>query len=173
MSLDLGKLHDFTVAYVGNLNTSSIIAKLRFNKINYMDQVPQIVGMYNDYDCEYIHMDASGIGEAVAEQLRDAGCYVVPFKFTNESKQALVSSMVRQVEKGTVRFLANDENLKKEMGLFQGRISPGGVIQYEAMPGYFDDCVISAALLIQKMAKTNSNTQGIRTKSYMKKRVAA
>lgn len=173
MSLDLGKLHDYTVAYVGNLDTSSVIAKLRFNKINYMDQVPQIVQMYNEYNCEYIHMDASGIGEAVAEQLRDAGCYVVPFKFTNESKQALISSMVRQVEKGAVRFLANDEDLKKEMGLFMGSISPGGVIKYEAMPGYFDDCVISAALLIQKMAKTQNSGPSVRTKSYMKRKVAA
>lgn len=173
MSLDLGKLHDYTVAYVGNMDTSSFIAKLRFNKIDYIDQVPRIVEMYNDYNCEYIHMDTTGIGEAVAEQLRDAGCFLVPFTSTNEKKQALVSSMVRQVQKGTVRFLANDEDLKKEMGLFVGKISPGGVIKYEAMPGYFDDCVDSAALLIQKMAKTQANGSAVRSKSYMKKRVAA
>jgi len=41
------------------------------------------------------------------------------------------------------------------------------------MPGYFDDCVISAALLIQKMAKTQANGSAVRSKSYMKKRVAA
>lgn len=153
MGLDLGKLHDYTVAYIGNVATQKIVARDRFNKIDYLDQVPKIAKMYNAYKCRFIHMDSTGIGEAVAEQLRAAGCNIMPFVFSNKTKQALVSTMVREVERGNVRFLANDDILKKEMTAFEGSISPGGVIKYSAPAGYFDDAVIAAALVISKMAR--------------------
>lgn len=162
MSLDLGKLHDYTVAYVGDVARQQIVARLRFNKLDYMDQVPQIAAMFRQYNCRFIHMDATGVGEGPSEMLRRPpsaggyGCSVIPFKFTNESKQGLVSTMVREVQRGNVTFLADDETLKKEMGLFEGLVSPGGVVKYSAPVGFFDDCVISAALLIQKMARNKS-----------------
>lgn len=153
MSLDLGKMHDFTVAYVGDVVNSEFVSRLRFNKIDYVDQVPRIADLYHTYDCRFIHMDTNGPGEAPAELLRQQGCNIVPFKWSNESKQALVSVMVREVQKGEVRFLKDDEPLKKEMGMFEGSISPGGLLKYEAPKGFYDDCVISAALLIQQMAR--------------------
>jgi len=159
MGLDLGKLHDYTVAYVGDIYSGRFVEQMRVNKIDYIDQIPKIVEMYERNNCEYIHMDATGIGESIAELLRREGCIIIPFKFTNANKQSLVSTMVSEVEKGRVSFLKTDESLKKEMGLFEGSISPGGVIKYEAPKGYFDDCVIAAALLIQKMDKA-SQVQG-------------
>lgn len=157
MSLDLGKLHDFTVAYVGDVAKQEFVAKLRFNKLDYLDQVPQIAALYHLYDCRFIHMDVNGVGEAPAEMLRrDYGCHIIPFKWSNESKQALVSTMVREVQRGHITFLKDDDTLKKEMSLFEGTVSTGGTLRYEAPKGFYDDCVISAALLIQKMARNKS-----------------
>ena len=154
MSLDLGKLHDFTVAYVGDVARQEFVARLRFNKIDYMDQVPQIAALYHKYGCRFIHMDVNGVGEAPAEMLRrEHGCAVIPFKWTNESKQALISVMVLEVQRGNIKFMADDDVLKKEMALFEGVVSPGGTLRYDAPKGFYDDCVISAALLIQKMAR--------------------
>lgn len=166
MSLDLGKLHDFTVAYVGDMKRQEFIARLRFNKIDYIDQVPRIADFYHQYKCRFIHMDTNGPGEAPAEMLRAAGCSIIPFKWTNESKQALVSVMVRETQRGNITFLADDEPLKKEMGLFEGTISPGGVVKYEAPKGFYDDCVIAAALLIQKMARNKGMTTNPIYKPY-------
>lgn len=167
MGLDLGKLHDFTVAYVGEVGGQEVVAKLRFNKIDYMDQVPQIAYLYHLYECRFIHMDTNGPGEAVAEMLRrDYGCHILPFKWTNESKQALVSTMVREVQRGNVTFLADDDVLKKEMSLFEGVVSTGGTLRYEAPKGFYDDCVIAAALLIQKMARNKSMAKNPIHKPY-------
>ena len=167
MSLDLGKLHDFTVAYVGDVAKQEFVAKLRFNKLDYMDQVPRIAELYHLYDCRFIHMDVNGVGEAPAEMLRrDYGCHIIPFKWSNESKQGLVSTMVREVQRGNITFLADDETLKKEMSLFEGVVSSGGTLRYEAPKGYYDDCVISAALLIQKMARSKSMAKNPIKKPY-------
>jgi len=168
MGLDLGKLHDFTVAYVGNVATQTFVASMRTNKIDYMDQVPKIVDLYKSYNCRFIHMDTNGPGEAVAEMLRAEGCMIAPFTWTNATKQALISVMVREVERGHITFLKDDDNLKKEMGLFEGSVSPGGVIKYEAPRGYFDDAVIAAALTIQKMHRNKSMAQNPIHKPYIK-----
>ena len=157
MSLDLGKMHDYTVAYVGDVARQEFIARLRFNRIDYLDQVPQIAALYHRYGCRFVHMDTNGAGEAPAELLRrEYGCHVIPFPWSNASKQALISVMVREVQRGKITFLADDLMLQKEMGLFEGVVSPGGVLRYEAPKGFFDDCVIAAALLIQKMARNKT-----------------
>lgn len=165
-SLDLGKVNDFTVLYVGDISKQEFVAKWRFNKVDYLDQMPRIINVLKGWGVRFVHMDANGVGAAPAEMLRAAQISVVEFPWSNQSKQALVSSMVRAVERGEVKFLRDDEDLKKEMGLFEGTVSPGGVIKYSAPPGYHDDCVISAALLIQKMAKNKAMAQSPLRGSY-------
>jgi hypothetical protein len=167
MGLDIGKLHDFTVVYVGDVAKQEFVYRERFNKIDYLDQVPRIAKIAREWNCRFVHMDATGVGEAVAEMLRAERVPVVPFKFTNESKQALVSKMVREVERGNITFLADDDVLKREMTLFEGTVSPGGVIKYSAPPGFFDDCVMSAALLIQKMARNKTMAKNPIHKPYV------
>lgn len=150
MGLDLGKMRDFTVAYVVDVKSGKFVDRLRFNKIDYVDQVPRIVQMYQKWGCRFVHMDANGVGQAPAEMLSRAGCSVLPFRWSNENKQALVATMVREVEKGNFTFLKDDDVLKREMTLFEAKITPSGVIKYEAPAGYYDDCVMAAALAIYK-----------------------
>lgn len=156
MGLDLGKLHDFTVLYVVNVATGKFVYRDRFNKLDYVDQVPRIIDVAKTWNVRFVHMDTNGPGEAPSEMLRRAGVSIVPFQWTNANKQGLVSTMVREVERGNVRFLKDDEVLKKEMGLFEATVTSGGIIRYEAPPGYHDDAVIAAALAIQKAVRNRS-----------------
>ncbi len=167
MSLDLGKLHDFTVAYVGNVNEQRIVARERFNKIDYVDQVPRLADLYHTYHCKLIHMDTNGPGEAPSEMLRDLGCKIEPFIWTNQSKAGLISTMVREVQRGNITFLADDSVLKKEMTLFEGKITSGGLLTYGAPAGFYDDSTISAALLISKMLKTRPFVSSGKRRNYL------
>jgi len=153
MGLDIGKMHDFTVAYVVDVKTGQFVDRLRVNKIDYIQQVPKIINLYQKWNCRFAHMDTNGVGQAPAEMLTEAGCSVIPFKWSNDSKQALVNIMVREVEKGNFHFMPDDDVLKREMGMFEASITASGVIKYEAPRGYFDDCVIAAALAIAKCAE--------------------
>lgn len=166
MGLDIGKLHDFTVAYIGDLKTSTFIAGDRFNGLDYTVAVPRIAKLYRAFACEYIHMDVTGVGEAVADMLRKEGCNVIPFKFTNESKSGLISTFAREVERGQVSLLKEDTILRREMEMFEAEVS-GTTVKYNAPKGYFDDCVIAAALLVQKMAQRHSYASNPQRKPYV------
>ena len=155
-SLDLGKLNDFTVLYIGDVLKSEIVFKYRVNKLDYIDQMPIIIKIMKTFKVRFVHMDTNGPGEAPSEMIRAEYVSVIPFPWSNSNKQALVSAIVRAVERSEVHFLEDDDTLKNEMGLFQGTVSPGGVIKYDAAPGYHDDCVISAALCVQKMARNRT-----------------
>ena len=148
MGLDVAKHHDYTVAYVINIKDMSIVASDRFNGLSYTALAPRIATMYQEYKCQTIHLDATGVGEAVKDILVDEGCHITSFKFTNQSKAQLVSTLVAEVEHGRVHFPIDDEQLRRELKLFEGKVMAGGTIQYSAPPGYFDDCVMAAGLAV-------------------------
>ena len=148
MGLDVAKQHDYTVAYVININDMSIVASDRFNGLSYTALAPRIASMYQEYRCQTIHLDATGVGEAVKDILADEGCHTTNFKFSTQSKAQLVSTLVAEVEHGRVHFPIDDEQLRRELKLFEGKVMAGGTIQYSAPPGYFDDCVMAAGLAV-------------------------
>lgn len=167
MGLDVGKLHDFTVAYIGDTLTGRFIAGDRFNGLDYTLAVPRIAKMYRAFHCGYIHMDANGVGEPVADMLKREGCAIIPFEpWTNEHKNELIGTMVREVERGNVEFLAADTVLRREMELFEATVS-GTTVKYSAPRGYYDDCVIAAALLVEKMSKRHRYALAGNRKSYV------
>lgn len=167
MGLDIGKLHDYTVAYVVDINTGAFVDMDRFSGVDYTTLGPRIAGLYHDYHCQTIHMDASGVGEPVMDMLRQENCSVTPFKFTNQSKSKIIAGMASEIEHKRVQFLKNDTQLYKELGLYEGKVISGGAIQYSAPAGYFDDCVIAAALAIDKLKKRRNTSRGAMQSDYL------
>ena len=159
MGLDIGKVHDYTVAYI--LTTDmQFVDRDRFNGLDYTLLGSRIAGLYKRYNCQTVHLDGSGVGEPVADILRREGCSVSSYKFTNESKARLISTMAAEVEHGRVRFMADDDVLKREMEIFESRLLPGGNVTFGHPTGYHDDCVLAAGLGIWK-AKRRSNTTSL------------
>ena len=166
MGLDIAKQHDYTVAYIVDIKDMSIVASDRFNGLSYTALGPRIASLYNQYKCQTIHMDATGVGEAARDILIDEGCHVTSFKFTNQSKAQLVNTLVAEVEHGRVHFPETDEQLRRELQLFEGKVMAGGTVQYSAPPGYFDDCVMAVALAVllakqRQPRKINTNKKYI------------
>ena len=90
---------------------------------------------------------ATGSVESVRDVFLE-NFHITSFKFTNQSKAQLVSTLVAEVEHGRVHFPYDDEQLNRELKLFEGKVMAGGTIQYSAPPGYFDDCVMAAGLAV-------------------------
>ena len=166
MGLDVAKQHDYTVAYIIDIKDMSIVASDRFNGLSYTALGPRIASMYQEYKCQTIHMDATGVGEAVKDILIDEGCHITSFKFTTQSKAQLVSTLVAEVEHGRVHFPYDDEQLRRELKLFEGKVLAGGNIQYSAPPGYFDDCVMAAGLTVL-LAKQRQPRKIVSNKKYI------
>tara|TARA_R110002153_G_scaffold211463_4_gene364109 strand:- start:528 stop:1826 length:1299 start_codon:yes stop_codon:yes gene_type:complete len=167
MGLDLGKIHDFTVAYVVDVAKMQFVATDRFNGLDYTLLGPRIANLYKRYNCQTIHLDGSGIGEPVADILRKEGCSVSSFKFTNQSKATLVSTLAAEVEHGRVHFGKDDDVLRREMELFEGSVLPGGAIKYSHPPGYHDDSIMAAGLAVMKAKRRQGTASGVMKRDYV------
>lgn len=152
MGLDIGKVNDFTVAYVGDLNTGRFLTGDRFVGVDYTVAIPRIARLYKAFNCQYIHADATGGGVPVVDMLRAEGCHVIPFTFTNASKASIVTTMAREIERQNVAFLKADNVLRKEMDVFEAEVR-GTTVFYGHPRGYHDDAVMAAALLVDRMAQ--------------------
>jgi hypothetical protein len=151
MGLDVGKKRDFMSAHVIDVGQQTFVDSERFIGIDYTVAGPRLANLARAWGCKFIHMDNTGIGEGLADILRAEGISIVPFTFTNESKARLIGRFASEIERGRVRFLQDDDVLKKELGLFEATLT-GTTITYGAPKGYHDDAVVSAALAVYKSA---------------------
>jgi len=145
----------------------SIVARDRFNGLDYTLLGPRIAYLYKKYNCQTIHLDGTGIGEPVADILRNEGCAVTSFKFTNQSKATLVSTLAAEIEHKRVHFPKDDEILKKELELFEGVVLAGGAVKYGHPVGYHDDSVMAAGLAVMKAKKRNRAASQLRQRDYV------
>ena len=146
MGLDIGKMHDFTVAYVGDLKTSKFLARDRFVGLDYSVAVPRIAKLYRAYGCSAIVMDTTGGGIPVRDFLVKEGCHVIDYTYTAKSKEELILTFAREVERGLVHLPKDDKELRREMELFEATVT-GTRVSYNAPKGYFDDCLREGTLI--------------------------
>ena len=72
-----------------------------------------------------------------------------------------------EIEHKRVHFLKEDTQLYKELGLYEGKVISGGAIRYSAPSGYFDDCVIAAALAIDKLKRRRNTSRSAMRGDYL------
>jgi len=148
MGLDVAKSDDYTVAYVIDATTRGIVARYRVNRLQYTEVGKAVEALYNSYKCTAIMLDTTGVGEAVADMLREKKLPVIPFVFTQKSKQELIATLQREIEHKRVAFPVEDQQLFRELKAFAATVSTSNNVQYSAPAGYHDDCVIAAALAV-------------------------
>lgn len=148
MGLDLAKFTDFTVITIFDINTRQIVYWNRFNKRSWEQQLGTVMEAQKLYQAR-ICMDSTGLGEPFYERLMNAGANVIPFKFTNVSKQQLIEKLALGVEKRDILIPNHLGVLVEEMNAFEVDISDKGVITFTSpgeTTGIHDDTVISLAL---------------------------
>jgi hypothetical protein len=169
--VDVGKLHDFTVLYCIDVSTMRVVYRDRFNHLNYPDQADRIANAFHTIKPLYIHMDGTGVGEAMVDMLIERHCHVSNFKFGLESKQALVGTLIRAVDGKLIHAQPDDDVLRTEMKSFEGKLiqGPGGTrVAYEAAAGGHDDTVMALALAVDRaLALHISNTTPVQRSTYI------
>lgn len=145
MGVDLAKQTDFTVLTVLDINRKHVVHIDRFNKIAYPLQKQRIAATARKYNAKVV-IDSTGVGEPIYDDLRQAGLYIEPFRFTNESKIKLIDKLSILIEKREITF-PDFAPLIGELNLYEIQTTASGNFQtYNAPTGYHDDCVISLAL---------------------------
>lgn len=162
MGLDIGTMHDYTVAYVGDAMSHKFVDSLRVNGLPYPEIEQKIIDLYRKWGCTNVLMEANGPGKPVADALRAARLSVTDLHLSNKTKGEVIQNLERNIEHNRVAFLKGDNQLKRELKAYTRKVSPSGNVLYTAPTNFFDDTVLAAAYTVYKMR----NPGAIRTSSY-------
>jgi hypothetical protein len=88
-------------------------------------------------------VDSTGVGDPIAEMLDNLGCNIIPFNFSNKSKQQLMEGLAVSIQKNNIKFPSGI--ISEELMVFEYS-AVGNKVTYSAPNGFHDDCVMALAL---------------------------
>ena len=147
MGVDLAKVQDYTVITVYDRFDNKQVYQARFNKLEWPYQKAKIKEICLHYNRALINIDATGIGDPIADDLAREGLPIEPLKLTNTSKKEIIEKLSIWIEQKKLRMLNMPETIQ-EFNNFTYDISSSGRIVYEAPVGFHDDIVIAHALAV-------------------------
>ena len=150
MGVDLAKVTDYTVITVYDRDNNKQVYQDRFNKLEWPFQQAKIKSISDHYNKALVVLDATGLGDPVADALTRAGVPIKPVKFSNPVKKELIEKLAIYIEQRYIHML-NIEDTIKEFNNFTYDVSSSGRIMYQAPQGFNDDIVMAHALAISSL----------------------
>ena len=147
MGVDLAKVQDFTVISVYDRATNAQVYQDRFQTLEWPFQKKRIKETALMFNNALVILDATGLGDPIADDLLREGINVQPFKLTNESKKEMIEKLSIWIEQQKIAFINMEETLI-EFDNYSYEISSSGRVMYNAREGYHDDVVISHGLAV-------------------------
>jgi hypothetical protein len=147
MGVDLAKVRDFTVITVYDRENNRQVYQDRFQTLEWPFQKTKIKAISDHYNNALAIIDATGIGDPIADDLTRSGVPVEPFKITEQTKKDIIEKLSVWIEQEQLHMINNPDTLL-EFDNFSYEIGPTGKIRYGAPDGFHDDIVISHALAI-------------------------
>ena len=161
LAADIAKHQDFTVILVGDADSREVVYHERFNQIDWGLQKSRIINAYDKFDCASGVLDATGVGDAVFDDLKTQGLNLEGFKFTSTTKQELVSNLSVAMDNQTIRY-PRIETLIDELEMYAYEQRANGQFSYSAPEGFHDDEVMALALLNRAFAFQPLQYGGVR-----------
>jgi len=150
MGVDLAKVQDYTVIAVYDRNLNEQVYQDRFKTLEWPFQKRRIKAISAQYNNALTVIDATGLGDPVADDLARDNVPVEPFKITETSKKELVEKLSIYIEQQAIKMINMEETLM-EFDNFGYEIGPTGKIRYGAPEGFNDDIVIAHALAVSSL----------------------
>jgi hypothetical protein len=145
MGVDLARLRDYTVITVMDKGTRHVVYHERFNHLSWEVQYQRIIQAARKYNASAV-MDSTGIGDPIVETIHNAGIHVIPYKIGGSAaKQQLIEKLRINIENEKISF-PYIPVLKKELEVYEYKVTDSNQVKYDAPHGMHDDCVISLAL---------------------------
>lgn len=157
MGVDIAKVTDFTVLTVYDRINNSQVYQDRFQTLEWPFQKAKIASVAKHYNNALVILDATGIGDPIADDLIRSGVAVQPFKISEQSKKDLIEKLSIWIEQKKCRLIPMQETLL-EFDNFSYEIGPTGKIRYQARDGFHDDIVLSHSLAINALYEINPKT---------------
>ena len=145
MGVDLARYRDYTVVWVGRADTCAGVYCDRFRRIPWPGQVERIAAISRRFGFAPIYVDATGVGDPIAEDLKFGGLPVEAVVLTASRKQRLIDSLALAIEQERLAIIPHEQTLR-ELTAYEHSVLPSGHSRTAAPPGGHDDCVIALAL---------------------------
>ena len=150
MGVDLAKVKDYTAIVVYDRSTNCQVYQDKFQTIEWPFQKKKIIEIAKHYKNALVMLDATGLGDPIADDLIRAEVAVEPVKITEQIKKDLIEKLSIWIEQKKMRMINLEETLF-EFDNFSYEIGSTGKIRYGAKEGYNDDIVIAHALAIHSL----------------------
>ena len=143
--LDWGKKDDFTSIAIMDVDTKELVNLVRFNDIDYPEQLKRIGQVYRLFQPRCIIAEENALGVPLCDQLENDKMPIKRFNTTNKSKRIIIEALQVGFEQKHIKIF-NDPDLIKELEEYECVMTKLGNIRYSAPPGGHDDTVMSLAL---------------------------
>lgn len=145
MGVDLANVRDYFVSTVLDITNPELVPLVhmtRLQKRGYKEYKRIIRAEHHQYNNAEVLLDATSLGESVAEDLEDI--QAEGYKFSTQSKAEIVHELQRMFAEHRIA-IPYDREIISELRNFQYSFSAGKVLRMEAVKGH-DDIVMSLAL---------------------------
>lgn len=150
MGVDLAKVTDYTVITVYDRQGNNQVYQDRFNALEWPFQKQKIFAISRHYNNALCVLDATGLGDPVADDLVRIGIPVEPVKITEQIKKEMIEKLSIWLQLKKCAILPVEETLQ-EFDNFSYEIGPTGKVRYQARQGFHDDIVVSHALAVYRL----------------------
>ena len=140
--LDIARKRDFAVL-VGLDHARHVAVLHRWHGLSYGALVDAVVAVVGRQSKSCVFFDATGVGDAVGDQLAAAKVWCEPFIFSSASKQGLMEGLALALQQGRTTVL--DGPHRAELEAFEYDVKANRVV-YGAPSGAHDDTVCAHAL---------------------------
>lgn len=148
MGCDIAKSQDWTVIRVYDRADNSLVYSDRFQQLEWPFQKAKIKAVADHYNHALVMLDATGLGDPIADDLMRAYVAVEPVKITSVVKKELIEKLSIWIEQKKFKMFYQEYALF-EYENFSYTRGPTGRYFYSAPPGYHDDVVLADALAIR------------------------
>lgn len=156
VGIDLAKKEDFTVISAARAGDRMPVYHRRFNELKWTDQralIHDSIAEIYDLGAEEVRVgiDATGVGEAIADDLEAEGLDVERIVFTNQWKERAVGVLSRDLQNGDAHIL---QVAREEFDHYEYELTPAGHYKFESSVGHDDE--VSAKLIEHWLMHTTS-----------------
>lgn len=164
MGVDVAKTYDYTAITVidgTDQKNCKVVYTERFNNRPYSYVVERVLALASCFSVMKIHIDETGVGAGVTEQIMAHTPIAEGFTFSQASKVALINTLKTGLEQHRLKISSHNEVLLNELRYYQYDVSDLGSIRMSAPSGQHDDMLISLALAYQKLAVQYADAETI------------
>ena len=147
MGVDLAKVKDWTVIRVYDRDGNNLVYSDRFQTLEWPFQKMKIAAVAKHYNKATVILDATGLGDPIADDLIRVQVNVVPFKISEPTKKDIIEKLSIWIEQRKIRLLPSKYSLF-EYENYSYKLGPTGKVIYGARQGFHDDVVMADALAV-------------------------